>query len=124
MPVNWERVPEDIPFLVSDRTIEFTAEEYRYSLTLKALSPNKVLLETDEQTDDWIVEIVKTKGDLLQLHGFAFDVPSLELLDCWFELEVGSTSKITYWSDRVVLRTDKTRKADVENVGWVLAPIL
>ncbi len=111
MSRTWERIPEDVPYLDGERTIDFVIGEYDYSLTLRPLSPNKLLFADDKRTEDWIVEIVKTNGELLQLHGFAFCVPGAEYADCWFELEVGSVAKVTYWGDRTLLRTDKSKQA-------------
>lgn len=115
MPFSWERIPEDVPYLERERSIKFAVGNYSYSLRLVPSSPTKIQFEANERTENWIVETVKRSRNRLSLRGFAFDVPGIKQKECWYELELGSVSKITFWGDRVILRIDETINADIES---------
>lgn len=77
-----------------------------YTLNITNSIPEFVVVKFLDETERWPVQLEERNGSEFKLSSFADWTPELLEYVCWFELLVSPKTKITYWGEKEIYRTD------------------
>ncbi|WP_400087728.1 hypothetical protein [Yoonia sp. R78084] len=105
---QWHRIYDDETAQFGNVTWKFEFPEGDYGLTVNQSDQNFVNVNYQEATEHWPIQLKEQKGSEYKLSGMAWATPEIGLAEtCWFELLISSNPQITFWGDRVIIRTDQ-----------------
>lgn len=104
---KWHRIPDDETAQFGNVSWKFEFPEGNYRLIVNQSEQNYATITYKETTEHWDIQFKEQKGSEFKLSGIALTTPEIMLEESyWFELLISSNPKITYWGDRVIIRTD------------------
>ena len=114
MSDGWERLADEYRVFNEDKVFHFLGPKGAYSIKFFAEFQDRTgnyanwaKVFKGQEEAEWDITRKDRRGDVYKISGSADWIPEIVPDYCWYELEIGPDgAKITYWGDRVIIRTD------------------